>query len=380
MSPQPTQSAWPATDASLVQQRSLFFSVSRFSGRVFLYNNNRVYLGQSLMPGDLGAIKAAAGIIGGKSKQGERRAILRACSVLLQDQAKVQEVAFFLESWNALRPIEQADLAANVIRPPLLAELHRVRTRRKLNGGASSGGRQGLLSFARYSKKSSDGVVGGASGAGSADSSSTSTSSSGGRSSNGGCLLRACVNCGKAYGNLLPSGTCTWKCHQELCVRLSGSSIRRQLLELEKGICCLCKLDAHAVFKRFKRLHPSDRVQELMRLSFPLPTKLAGSGGILHDPKEGDFWQADHILPVSEGGGECTLENIRTLCSKCHRRETQKLLRRLKSARAASSARGTRSILSFFGTGGDQVKQQHHHRHQYHRQEEGADVVDLTSL
>eukprot|EP00976_Prorocentrum_cordatum_P075602 1181956-Prorocentrum_minimum.AAC.10 len=31
------------------------------------------------------------------------------------------------------------------------------------------------------------------------------------------------------------------------------------------------------------------------------------------EPKEGDFWQADHIVPVAEGGGECDLNNYRTL-------------------------------------------------------------------
>jgi hypothetical protein len=306
-----------------------------------------VYLGQSLMPGDLGAIKAAAGTLGVNREQGKRRFP----AVLLLEPAKIQEVAQFLERWSALRPVEQAALAANVIRPPLLAELHRVRTRKKLKGGGHGSGGQGVLSFARYSKKTSAGGVGVVDGAGSAGDSSNSSSSSSSSSGGGGCgSLRACVNCGNAEAKqLLPSGTCSWKCHQELCARLSGSSIRRQLFELEKGVCCLCKLDAHAVFKRYKRLDPSDRVQELMRLSFPLPAKLAGARGILHDPKEGDFWQADHILPVSEGGGECTLENIRTLCSKCHRVETQKLMRRLKSVRAAASAKGTRSILSFFG-------------------------------
>ena len=37
------------------------------------------------------------------------------------------------------------------------------------------------------------------------------------------------------------------------------------------------------------------------------------------------LWDADHILPVAEGGGECDLENIRTLCLICHRRVTQEL-------------------------------------------------------
>lgn len=29
-------------------------------------------------------------------------------------------------------------------------------------------------------------------------------------------------------------------------------------------------------------------------------------------------WEADHIIPVSKGGGCCGLDNLRTLCRKCH--------------------------------------------------------------
>jgi hypothetical protein len=32
------------------------------------------------------------------------------------------------------------------------------------------------------------------------------------------------------------------------------------------------------------------------------------------------LWDADHILPVAEGGGECGLTNMRTLCLLCHRK------------------------------------------------------------
>ena len=31
------------------------------------------------------------------------------------------------------------------------------------------------------------------------------------------------------------------------------------------------------------------------------------------------LWDADHILPVAQGGGECDLGNMRTLCLRCHR-------------------------------------------------------------
>jgi 5-methylcytosine-specific restriction enzyme A len=43
------------------------------------------------------------------------------------------------------------------------------------------------------------------------------------------------------------------------------------------------------------------------------------------------LWEADHILPVVEGGGECDLSNLRTLCLRCHRMATLGLrLRRLE--------------------------------------------------
>jgi 5-methylcytosine-specific restriction endonuclease McrA len=42
------------------------------------------------------------------------------------------------------------------------------------------------------------------------------------------------------------------------------------------------------------------------------------------------LWDADHILPVAEGGGECDLENLRTLCLMCHREATAELRRRMR--------------------------------------------------
>jgi len=41
------------------------------------------------------------------------------------------------------------------------------------------------------------------------------------------------------------------------------------------------------------------------------------------------LWDADHIRPVAEGGGQCDLDNLRTLCLPCHREVTADLRRRL---------------------------------------------------
>lgn len=39
--------------------------------------------------------------------------------------------------------------------------------------------------------------------------------------------------------------------------------------------------------------------------------------------------EVDHIVPVVEGGGCCGLDNLRTVCFICHRKETNKLKKRI---------------------------------------------------
>ena len=48
------------------------------------------------------------------------------------------------------------------------------------------------------------------------------------------------------------------------------------------------------------------------------------------------LWDADHILPVTEGGGECDLDNIRTLCLRCHRAATAQLRERIRRAKVSA--------------------------------------------
>ena len=42
------------------------------------------------------------------------------------------------------------------------------------------------------------------------------------------------------------------------------------------------------------------------------------------------LWEAEHIIPVCEGGGMCGIENIKTLCQACHKAATKALRARLK--------------------------------------------------
>lgn len=68
--------------------------------------------------------------------------------------------------------------------------------------------------------------------------------------------------------------------------------------------------------------------EEEMRRRFG-ETRVSGSG---------HTWEADHIVPVVEGGGECDLSNLRTLCLRCHRAETAKLAKRRAERRKQEKA------------------------------------------
>lgn len=52
----------------------------------------------------------------------------------------------------------------------------------------------------------------------------------------------------------------------------------------------------------------------------------------------GHTWEADHIIPVIEGGGGCGPEGYRTLCLACHKVETAKLAARRAVARKQKPA------------------------------------------
>eukprot|EP00051_Salpingoeca_urceolata_P018895 m.269365 g.269365 ORF g.269365 m.269365 type:complete len:1204 (+) comp19302_c0_seq2:210-3821(+) len=142
---------------------------------------------------------------------------------------------------------------------------------------------------------------------------------------------------------------CSHECWEQYSVQ-AGVGVRRRLLELEKGICQLCGLDAHTLYKRVKALPTVALRLEHLRSTRKFrkwpPQRLQK---LAESPKEGLFWQGDHIVPVSEGGGECQLDNYRTLCTPCHEGETAKLAPARKIRQMQQAAQGTKDIRSWFG-------------------------------
>ena len=141
---------------------------------------------------------------------------------------------------------------------------------------------------------------------------------------------------------------CSHECWEQYSVQI-GRDVRRRLLELEKGVCQLCHLDTHKLYTSLRALKSEDDRRELiMKTRFRNfdPRKIAK---LLHKPTAGQLWQADHIVAVCEGGGECDLDNYRTLCTVCHQGQTNKLHPGRRARIKDSAAIGSEDIRNFFG-------------------------------
>jgi 5-methylcytosine-specific restriction endonuclease McrA len=162
------------------------------------------------------------------------------------------------------------------------------------------------------------------------------------------------------------------KCVDRYMSKTDTKTIRRLLLHRDKGICAVCGIDCEKVFKEEKAtyyqasklLHWLEHAEEdRLRRHFGIPITFRDAikrmmwpdthnrkGWLLLDKHNKarrveifrlagiedrrwrfdrySGWDADHIIPVCEGGGECEFENYRTLCHSCHYDVTAELARR----------------------------------------------------
>jgi 5-methylcytosine-specific restriction protein A len=124
---------------------------------------------------------------------------------------------------------------------------------------------------------------------------------------------------------------CSRYCVNEHRLRSDPGYLRDQTFERDRGICAICGCDAE---KLRRVLWCALRYIGRRRLGPVWPDILESLGvgpGRLFSKKS--LWDADHIVPVIEGGGECDLSNIRTLCTGCHSEATRQLRNRIKLRR-----------------------------------------------
>lgn len=117
---------------------------------------------------------------------------------------------------------------------------------------------------------------------------------------------------------------CSNACVEEYQIRANGNIARSRVHERDRGVCAACGLDTDTIQEELHQLRRDSWEQYQSRWK-ELVTQGFDRGKTL--------WQADHIVPVCEGGGTCGLENLRTLCLPCHKAETRALAQKRKMRR-----------------------------------------------
>lgn len=184
-----------------------------------------------------------------------------------------------------------------------------------------------------------------------------------GRKAEDGTVLCSC-GCGQKP----PKGRRSWfsdACVHEWKIRNDPGYVRRLLEERDKGVCASCGVDCIRMRRRYPRPYGPPRPDQYDRrfwnghaflrdrynLSVKVYEKAIRSRRWTEAAEKrrnamtragwpfsrSTFWDADHIVEVVNGGGQCGLDNLQTLCVPCHKAKTKRLAAELAQRRRKPS-------------------------------------------
>lgn len=116
---------------------------------------------------------------------------------------------------------------------------------------------------------------------------------------------------------------CSDTCVHEWRLRSDSGYVRKKLYRRDRGRCAVCGLYTPGLRAKWNKMDAEERA-------------LAEREFGLRKGKR-SMWDADHVVPVALGGGQCGLDGYRTLCLPCHRLATAELRQRLKAMRRQST-------------------------------------------
>ncbi|XP_014704993.1 DNA annealing helicase and endonuclease ZRANB3 isoform X1 [Equus asinus] len=151
------------------------------------------------------------------------------------------------------------------------------------------------------------------------------------------CQQPTCQTRQECKANAWDSRFCSLRCQEEFWIRSHNSYLRAEVFEIEHGVCQLCNLNAQELFLRLRDA-PKGQRKNLLDTTWTSKLPLEQLNEMIRNPGEGHFWQVDHIKPVSSGGGQCSLDNLQTLCTICHKERTARQAKERSQVRRQSLA------------------------------------------
>ena len=125
---------------------------------------------------------------------------------------------------------------------------------------------------------------------------------------------------------------CSDACSDEWQISSDPGFARSKVRYRDCGICAICGLDTARLarfwgvtaIKHYLYRSPNRELYQSVMAAWRRMRK-ASLGA---EYRRTGYWDMDHIKPVILGGGGCGLDNLRTLCIPCHKKETAKLAAR----------------------------------------------------
>jgi 5-methylcytosine-specific restriction protein A len=136
---------------------------------------------------------------------------------------------------------------------------------------------------------------------------------------------------------------CSMPCIHEWKLRNQPEYTKHCVKERDHGVCKLCGVDTVILHQELKKLWSAYQKDcaEYLDLSIPSETRRHNMSKIMEAFEEKclkpvaiswsrfqgkRIWDVDHVLEVAAGGGSAGLDNLQTLCVKCHKAKTKKFL------------------------------------------------------
>lgn len=124
---------------------------------------------------------------------------------------------------------------------------------------------------------------------------------------------------------------CSDACVEAFQLRCCSNTIRTFVSKRDQYVCQICGFNTYGAEAAHRRGLQALRLQNLSPAHFAIERDRLNAE--LHCAR-GSVREVDHIIPVIEGGGLCTLDNMRLVCGTCHLAVSNELVKRRKARRS----------------------------------------------